>query len=71
MTPSQLTNWFAYREGTPEQNERCVKIRTAVFKAAETFAEHSDVSADQTYALRKLKDALQAMIATVVAPMPR
>lgn len=71
MTETQLANWFAYHAGTPAQTERCIKVRTAMHAAAQVFLEHSDDCPDQTYALRKLKDALQAMIAAIVVPMPR
>lgn len=71
MTPSQLKTWFEYHAPEDHQTQRLIKVRTAMAAAAQVFLEQSDCCADQTHALRMHREAMQAMFACIVAPMPR
>lgn len=70
MTPEAARLWFGYIDGTPEQVEACIRVRTGFAQAAACVAENVPDGPDQTYTLRKLKDACQAAIGGIVAPFP-
>lgn len=57
-TREQLENWFSYHSPTAEQLPKYESIRTAALNFAEIICENTPVSADQTAALRKVREAM-------------
>jgi len=60
MTISQtdLDNWFVYHAPKPGQNEKYVEIREAAKVLAEIIVMLTPPSADQTAAIRKIREAV-------------
>lgn len=65
--PSQqdLDNWFSYHAPKGNQQERYVAIREKARELAELFCASSVGCADQTAALRKLRETVMAMNLTI------
>jgi hypothetical protein len=57
ITKAQLENWFTYHSPTPEQLPKYLAIREAAKKFAEVIVENTPPSADQTAAVRKVREA--------------
>jgi hypothetical protein len=57
ITEYQLKNWFTYHAPTPEQLPQFQAIRDAGYALAKTIVENSPSSADQTTAIRKIREA--------------
>jgi hypothetical protein len=55
---SDLENWFTYHSPTPEQQTHYVAIREAAKAFAAVLVEHSPPSADQTAAVRFIRQAV-------------
>jgi len=55
---SHLDNWFVYHTPSPEQIPKYHLIREAGKKLAETILENTPPSADQTAAIRKVREAV-------------
>jgi hypothetical protein len=65
ITPSDLENWFSYHAPHGNQQERYVKIREASKALAYVIVESTPPSADQTAALRKLREAVMTANASI------
>lgn len=57
ITKEQLENWFTYHSPTPEQLPKYQAIREAGLNLATVIVENSPASADQTAAIRKIREA--------------
>jgi hypothetical protein len=66
MTQAQLENWFTYHEPTPQQVSSMAAIRQAAFALAKVIVEHTPASADQTAAVRKIREAVMTANASIV-----
>lgn len=58
MRPEVLDNWFSYHPASPEQGRRYERIRAAAKVFAEVVVQETPPSADQTAALRKIREAV-------------
>lgn len=58
IVQADLDNWFTYHSPTPEQQTHYVAIREAAKAFAEVLVAHSPSSADQTVAIRKVREAV-------------
>lgn len=68
-TPEQrqlVENWFTYHAPTPEQITQLANVRSAAKMLAHVIIENTPPSADQTAALRKLRDATMTANASIV-----
>lgn len=61
ITQGELDNWFTYHSPIGNQSERYEAIRNKAKELAELFVNSSQSSADQTAALRKLRETVMAM----------
>lgn len=55
---SKLDAWFVYHPATPEQALRYEALRRAAREFADAIVYHTPPSADQTAALRKVREAV-------------
>ena len=65
MTKDQLENWFTYhppKEGQPEKYE---ELRAAGKAFAETIVDLTPPSADQSAAIRKVREAVYSANASI------
>ena len=58
MTQEQLDNWFTYHAPGPGDPERYVAIREAGKSLAAIIVKNTPASADQTAAVRKVREAV-------------
>ena len=58
ITQADLDNWFTYHAPHGDQPQRYVKIRDAAKMFAEVLVENTLPSADQTVAVRKIREAV-------------
>lgn len=65
ITQAQLDDWFVYHAPRPGQQERYVAIREAAKKLAEVVVASSVASADQTAAIRKIREAVMTANASI------
>jgi len=61
ITHADLDNWFSYHSPKNDQPTRYENIRSNAKGLAELFIASSQPSADQTSALRKLRETVMAM----------
>lgn len=61
----RIEEWFTYHAPTPEQIEQYQAIRDKAKELALTIARNAPVSADQTAALRKLREAVMTANAAI------
>ncbi len=54
----QLQSWFTYHKPEEGQPEKYEKLRAAGLALAETIVELTPASADQTAAIRKVREAI-------------
>lgn len=57
ITEEMLNNWFTYHPPTPEQQTKYVEIRDAALAFATIIVKNTPPSADQTAAVRKIREA--------------
>ena len=57
---SDLDNWFSYHKPLGDQPERYAKIRDAARAFAEVIVRNTPSCADQTAAIRKLRETVMA-----------
>ena len=65
MTDEQLENWFTYHrpeEGDPEKYEA---IRDAARDFAQVIVDNTPASADQSAAIRKMREAVMTANASI------
>lgn len=60
-----LTNWFSYHAPTPDDLPRFVAIRDAALAFAKVIVANSPPSADQTVAIRKVREAVMIANASI------
>jgi hypothetical protein len=65
ITDEQLSNWFTYHSPTPEQLPKYQEIRRAGLELAQVIAANSPVCADQTAAIRKVREACMTANAAI------
>jgi hypothetical protein len=65
ITEEQLTNWFTYHSPTPEQLPKFEAIRTMGYMLAKTILDNSPASADQTAAIRLIREACMTANAAI------
>lgn len=58
ITDDALVNWFTYHAPQPGQSERYERIRAAGLDFARVIVEMTPPSADQTAAIRKIREAV-------------
>jgi len=61
----KIENWFTYHPPTPGQPEKYVAIRDAGKALALAIAQHAPPSADQTAAIRKVREAVMTANAAI------
>lgn len=62
---SHIDNWFVYHSPSPEQLPKYLAIREAGKKLAECILENTPSSADQTAAIRKVREAVMTANAAI------
>ncbi len=65
ITKEQLENWFTYHSPTPEQLPKYQAIREAGLNLATVIVENSPSSADQTAAIRKIREGCMTANAAI------
>lgn len=60
ITQNELNNWFTYHPPKDDQQERYVKIRDKAKEFAEVLLASTPSCADQTVAIRKLRETVMA-----------
>src|SRR2546429_3326713 len=65
ITQAQIDNWFTYHAPTADDQVGYVAIRVAAKALAETIVKHSPTSADQSAAIRLLRDAVMTANASI------
>lgn len=65
ITGVQLENWFTYHSPTPEQLPQFQAIREAAHHLAIVIVENSPASADQTAAIRLVREACMTANAAI------
>lgn len=65
MTPEQILNWFTYHSPSTEQLPKYQEIREAGAQLALSIAKNSPASADQTAAIRKVREAVMTANAAI------
>lgn len=58
ISEEQLKNWFTYHAPGPGDQEAYVEIREAGLALARAIVKNSPPSADQTAAIRKVREAV-------------
>lgn len=58
MTPEEIENLFTYHTPKDDQPERYQKIRAKARELATVIVENTPKSADQTAAIRKLRECI-------------
>jgi hypothetical protein len=57
ITKANLENWFSYHNPQPDQIKKYAAIRDAALAFAEVVVENTPPCADQTAAVRKIREA--------------
>ena len=65
ITPEQLENWFTYHSPTADDQVGYLAIREAGKHLAEMIVTHTPASADQTAAIRKVREAVMTANAAI------
>src|SRR5690242_18333210 len=65
LSPDDLINWFTYHAPTQEQLPKYQAIRDAGLNLARAIVENSPPSADQTAAVRKVREACMTANAAI------
>jgi hypothetical protein len=58
ITNAQLENWFVYHAPSPDQLKKYTAIRQAALDFARIVVENTPPSADQTAAVRQIRQAV-------------
>ena len=61
----QLENWFTYHSPTDEQLPKYKAIREAGLAFATVIVENTPISADQTAAIQKIREAVMTANASI------
>jgi hypothetical protein len=65
ITNTDLDSWFTYHSPTGTQNDRYIKIRNKAHELAEVILDNTPSSADQTAAIRKLRECVMTANAAI------
>jgi hypothetical protein len=65
ISKDDLKNWFTYHSPTPEQQTNYVAIREKALELAEVIVDNTPSSADQTAAIRKLRECVMTANASI------
>lgn len=65
VSKSDLDNWFSYHQPINDQQERYVKLRDKAKEFAQLILDCTPACADQTAALRKLRETVMAVNQTI------
>lgn len=66
----QIKHWFTYHAPTPQQNEAYQELRDKGLALAEAIAELCPESADQSDAIRKVREAVMTANAAIANHVP-
>lgn len=58
ISQDNLNNWFTYHSPNPGQQKAYLAIREKAKELAEVIVDNTPASADQTAAIRKLREAV-------------
>lgn len=61
----QIANWFTYHQPDAEQIEQIKRIRAACGACAQVIKDNTPNSADQTAAIRKVREAMMTANAAI------
>lgn len=64
-TPDELHNWFTYHSPSPDQLPKYLAIREAGLELARVITNNSPQCADQTAAIRKIREAVMTANAAI------
>ena len=70
ITKEDLDNWFTYHAPTNDQLPRYEKIRSAGRHLADIILECTPPSADQSDAIRKVREAVMTANASIACELP-
>jgi len=65
ITQGELDNWFTYHAPIGDEQIRYVKIRQAAKNLAEVVVANTPPCADQTAAIRKIREAVMTANASI------
>ena len=65
ITDADLENWFQYHPPVGDQSDRYITIRAAGMVLAQAIRDHTPSSADQTAAIRKVREAVMTANAAI------
>lgn len=65
ITDADLVNWFTYHAPTGEQQVQYIAIREAALDFAKMIVANTPSGADQTAALRKVREAVMTANAAI------
>lgn len=65
ITKAMLENWFTYHAPTPDLLPKYEAIRNAGMNLAEIIVDNTPSSADQTAAIRKVREAIMTANASI------
>lgn len=65
ITQVDIDNWFTYHSPTANQIPKYEEIRNAAKQLAEVIIENTPSSADQTAAIRKVREAVMTANAAI------
>jgi len=65
ITKDNINNWFTYHTPTPEQLPKYQAIRDKAKELAEVIVDNTPSSADQSAAIRLLREAVMTAIASI------
>jgi hypothetical protein len=65
ITTADLENWFTYRSPDPDQIPKYRAIREAALVFAEIVRDATPAGADQTAAIRKIREAVMTANAAI------
>lgn len=65
MNQAELDNWFTYHPPGGDQPEKYEELRAAGKALAETIVRLTPISADQTAAVRKVREAIYTANAAI------
>jgi len=65
LTLDNIDNWFKYHAPIPEQVEKYTRLRESAKQFAECILENTPQSADQTAAIRKVREAVMTANAAI------
>lgn len=65
MTNEEIANLFTYHPPRGDQGDRYIRIREAARNLAQTIIDNTPASADQTAAIRKVREAMMTANAAI------